>query len=99
MGMFDILGGGSQRGGMSPLMRVLMGVLAYRTFKGRGPLADMFGMNAPASGIFEIHKDRGRHSAIVRNAAPDAAPDGSAAKSLPRISIQGIDIIGDPGWI
>jgi hypothetical protein len=47
----------------------------------------------------EIHKDRGRHSVIVRNAAPDAAPDGSAANSLPRRSIQDIDIIGDPGWI
>jgi uncharacterized protein YidB (DUF937 family) len=50
MGLFDILGGGSQRGGMSPLMLGLMGVLAYRTFKGQGRLADMLGMNAPAAG-------------------------------------------------
>ena len=48
MGLFDILG--TQRGGMSPLMLGLMGVLAYRTFKGKGRLADMLGMNAAPAG-------------------------------------------------
>jgi uncharacterized protein YidB (DUF937 family) len=36
-----LLGGG--RGGMSPLTLALLGVLAYRTFKGKGRLADMLG--------------------------------------------------------
>jgi len=44
---------GSQRGGMSPLMLALIGVLAYRTMHGKGRLADMLGMHpdgaAPAS--------------------------------------------------
>jgi uncharacterized protein YidB (DUF937 family) len=50
MSLLNILGGGSQGGGMSPLMLGLMGVLAYRTMNGKGRLADMLGMNAPASG-------------------------------------------------
>ena len=37
----NILGGG--RGGMSPITMALLGVLAYRTLKGKGRLADMLG--------------------------------------------------------
>jgi uncharacterized protein YidB (DUF937 family) len=37
----NLLGGG--RGGMSPITMALMGVLAYRTFKGKGRLAEMLG--------------------------------------------------------
>ena len=37
--------GGSGRGGMSPITLALMGVLAYRTLKGKGRLADMLGRN------------------------------------------------------
>jgi uncharacterized protein YidB (DUF937 family) len=41
--MFDKLFGGSGGGGMSPITMALMGVLAYRTLKGKGRLADMLG--------------------------------------------------------
>jgi uncharacterized protein YidB (DUF937 family) len=47
--MFDKLFGGSGRGGMSPITLALMGVLAYRTLKGKGRLADMLGRR-PADG-------------------------------------------------
>ena len=52
MGLLDILSpSGSSRGGMSPLTLALMGVLAYRTMKGKGRLADVLGMNpGPESG-------------------------------------------------
>ena len=46
MGLLDILGGGgASRSGMSPLMLGLMGVLAYRTMKGQGRLANILGMS------------------------------------------------------
>ena len=45
MGLLDgILGGG--RGGMSPITLALLGVLAYRTYNGKGRLADMLGRGA-----------------------------------------------------
>ena len=48
MGLLDgLLGGGNQRGGMSPLTMLLLGVLAYKTYQGKGPLADMLGRSAP----------------------------------------------------
>jgi len=46
MGLLDnILGGAGPRtsGGMSPLTMALMGLLAYRTFQGKGRLAEMLG--------------------------------------------------------
>ena len=46
-----LLGGG--RGGMSPLTMALLGVLAYRTFKGKGRLADMLGRSGGAAGSGE----------------------------------------------
>jgi uncharacterized protein YidB (DUF937 family) len=46
MGVFDTLGGG-RRGGMSPVMMGLMGLLAYRTLKGKGRLAEMLGTDQP----------------------------------------------------
>jgi len=48
--MFNTLGGNS-RGGMSPIMVGLMGLLAYRTLKGKGRLADMLGTNQTSSGV------------------------------------------------
>ena len=52
MGLLDILNPGAQRGGMSPLTLALMGVLAYRTMKGKGRLADMLGTaRAPGTGM------------------------------------------------
>jgi uncharacterized protein YidB (DUF937 family) len=49
--MFNTLGGGNRRGGMSPIMLGLMGLLAYRTLKGKGRLADMLGTNQAGSGV------------------------------------------------
>ncbi|HEY4405468.1 MAG TPA: YidB family protein [Xanthobacteraceae bacterium] len=59
MGLFDQALGGtgtSSGGGMSPITMALMGLLAYRTFEGKGRLADMLGRTpggaaAPSSGI------------------------------------------------
>ena len=48
--MFNTLGG-NRRGGMSPIMMGLMGLLAYRTLKGKGRLADMLGTNQAGSGV------------------------------------------------
>jgi len=50
MGLLDGLLGGRQQGsgGMSPLTMLLLGVLAYKTYKGKGRLADMLGQGAPA---------------------------------------------------
>ena len=47
--MLGNLFGGGRRGGMSPITMALMGVLAYRTFKGKGRLAEMLGRK-PADG-------------------------------------------------
>jgi uncharacterized protein YidB (DUF937 family) len=50
MGMFDVLGGGNRRGGgMSPIALAVLGALAYRTMKGKGRLADLFGTGQGAS--------------------------------------------------
>ena len=50
MGLLDsVLGGTRTSGGISPITMALLGVLAYRTFQGKGRLADMLG-RAPASG-------------------------------------------------
>jgi uncharacterized protein YidB (DUF937 family) len=49
MGLLDsILRGRGARsgGGMSPITMALLGLLAYRTFQGKGPLADMLGRGA-----------------------------------------------------
>lgn len=49
--MFNTLGGNRGRGGMSPIMLGLMGLLAYRTLKGKGKLADMLGTNQAGAGV------------------------------------------------
>ena len=51
MGLLDgILGGGMRRGGMSPITMALMGLLAYKTLKGKN-LSEMFGgANGPTGG-------------------------------------------------
>ena len=50
MGLLDGLLGGSNQAstGMSPLNALLLGVLAYRTYQGKGRLAEMLGRGAPA---------------------------------------------------
>jgi uncharacterized protein YidB (DUF937 family) len=50
MGLLNSLGGGRRGGGMSPVMLGLMGLLAYRTLKGKGRLADMLGTGESAGG-------------------------------------------------
>jgi uncharacterized protein YidB (DUF937 family) len=40
---------GGERGGMSPITMALMGVLAYRTLKGQGRLAEMLGRKPDGS--------------------------------------------------
>ena len=43
MGLLDgLLGGARRGGGMSPITMALLGLLAYKTFKGKN-LSDMFG--------------------------------------------------------
>ena len=53
MGLLDsVFGGGfGQRRGMSPLTMALLGLLAYRTFQGKGRLAEMFGQQPSTGGI------------------------------------------------
>jgi uncharacterized protein YidB (DUF937 family) len=71
MGLLDgVLGGNTQQssGGMSPLTMLLMGVLAYRTYEGKGRLADMLhnaGVNLPGSA-----------PATTPNVAPGNGPVG-----------------------
>lgn len=50
MGLFNSLGGGRRSGGMSPVMLGVMGLLAYRTLKGKGRLADMLGTGGATAG-------------------------------------------------
>jgi uncharacterized protein YidB (DUF937 family) len=52
MALFDVLGGGNRHrgGGMSPVMLGLVGLLAYRTLKGKGRLADMLGTGTSGVG-------------------------------------------------
>jgi uncharacterized protein YidB (DUF937 family) len=50
MGLLDGILGGGRRGGMSPITMALLGLLAYKTLKGKN-LSDMFGGgNAGAPG-------------------------------------------------
>jgi uncharacterized protein YidB (DUF937 family) len=52
MSLFDALGGPRRgSGGMSPIMLGLVGLLAYRTLKGKGRLADVLGGGAAAGGL------------------------------------------------
>lgn len=61
MGLLDgLLGGGDKSSGMSPLTALLLGVLAYRTYKGKSRLADMLGRSDNQPG----------------NVAPGSAPNG-----------------------
>jgi uncharacterized protein YidB (DUF937 family) len=49
MGLLNSLGGGDRRGsGMSPVMMGLLGLLAYRTLKGKGRLGEMLGTGESA---------------------------------------------------
>jgi uncharacterized protein YidB (DUF937 family) len=63
MGLLDGLSaGGARTSGMSPLTMALMGVLAYRTFQGKGRLAEMLGRSPqenPAGGDAGLPRNTG----------------------------------------
>src|SRR5688500_19533813 len=52
MGLLDNILGGGRRGGGGPsaMTLALMALLAYRTYHGKGRLADMMGRSGPGSG-------------------------------------------------
>ena len=51
MGLLDgLLGGSNQQSSMSPLTALLLGVLAYRTYQGKGRLADILGRSGVSPG-------------------------------------------------
>ena len=57
MGLLDgLLGGGMRRGGMSPLTMALLGLLAYKTMKGKN-LSDMFGGGAGGQAADPVKAD------------------------------------------
>jgi uncharacterized protein YidB (DUF937 family) len=61
MGLLDtILGGGqrSGRGGPSAMTLALMAILAYRTYQGKGRLADMIGRSGPGSAGSDASRER-----------------------------------------
>ena len=81
MGVLDSVLGGSSRtsGGMSPITMALIGLLAYRTFQGKGRLADMLGTKAGRSGGRKsIHGNTGASKTGEAHLPPDQAAAGSA---------------------
>ena len=55
----NIFGGGAQRQGMSPIDMALLGVLAYRTLKGKGRLAEILGRSHSQSPSGQTNTDAG----------------------------------------
>lgn len=80
MGLLDTLtgDGSKERGGMSPLTLGLLALLAYRTYQGKGRLADMLGRNEPGGA------DPGRSETTGRVTGPGRLPDGNPAGPLGR---------------
>jgi uncharacterized protein YidB (DUF937 family) len=79
MGLLDSLLGGNQargRGGMSPLTLGLLALLAYRTYQGKGRLADMLGRSEPGGPNTGTARSDGRVS------GPGRLPDGNPAGPL-----------------
>jgi uncharacterized protein YidB (DUF937 family) len=69
MGLLDMLSGGrsQQRGGMSPITLGLLALLAYRTYQGKGRLAEMLGRNnQPDRGKDEVMPPGGRGAAPLQ---------------------------------
>jgi uncharacterized protein YidB (DUF937 family) len=83
MGLLDsIFGGATQpqgRGGPSPLTLGLLALLAYRTYQGRGRLADMLGQAQAGAGNRPMPGDYGG-----RTAGPGRLPDGNPSGPLGR---------------
>ncbi len=79
MGLLDgMLGGNRKGGGMSPITMGLLALLAYRTYQGKGRLADMLGRGEDAAA------GRGLPSgpATGRTAGPGRMTDGNPAGPL-----------------
>jgi uncharacterized protein YidB (DUF937 family) len=79
MGLLDsILGGGARTrgGGMSPMTLGLLALLAYRTYQGKGRLADMMGRNEPGGA------NDGTSQSGGRVAGPGNLPNGNPAGPL-----------------
>jgi uncharacterized protein YidB (DUF937 family) len=72
MGLLDMLTGGQSRqsSGVSPITLGLLALLAYRTYQGKGRLADMLGHNAPAPNT----QMPGRNDEIMPPGGRGAAP-------------------------
>jgi uncharacterized protein YidB (DUF937 family) len=92
MGLLDsIFGGGTQDdaksgGGPSGITMALLALLAYRTYQGKGRLADMLGTNKGAGAAPDTDP-------AGRSASPGRLPDGNAA--APSASGGGLsDILG-----
>jgi uncharacterized protein YidB (DUF937 family) len=88
MGLLDMLAGAGgqsrQRGGISPITLGLLALLAYRTYQGKGRLADMLGRTAP-SGNDDIMPPGGRGAAPLQ-----PAPGGGGLGDLLRGGLGGL---------
>jgi uncharacterized protein YidB (DUF937 family) len=77
MGLLDsVLGGGGRTRGMSPMTMGLLALLAYRTYQGKGRLADMLGRNEPGG------PNAGTTQTGGRVTGPGNLPDGNPAGPL-----------------
>jgi uncharacterized protein YidB (DUF937 family) len=77
MGLLDMLAGGrtQQRGGISPLTLGLLALLAYRTYQGKGRLAEMLGRDQ------QDRSEAGTADASGRVAAPGRTGPAPAGES------------------
>src|SRR5918997_1925565 len=88
MGLLDNIFGGNQSrggGGPSPLTLGLLALLAYRTYQGKGRLADMLGRGEAASNPSSYgqgNDGRGTSEAAGRVSGPGGLPDGNPAGPL-----------------
>ncbi len=80
--MFNTLGGNRGRGGMSPIMLGLMGLLAYRTLKGKGKLADRLGTNQAGAGVDGAPTGSDAGGAPTSGATPGVLGGGSLGAGL-----------------
>jgi uncharacterized protein YidB (DUF937 family) len=75
--MFDVLGGGNRRGGMSPIALAVLGTLAYKALKNKGGLGGLLaaGQGAPTAANPERRADTGPTGSA--SAMPPASAGGS----------------------
>jgi hypothetical protein len=85
MGLLDgLFGGSGQQSSMSPLIALLLGVLAYRTYQGKGRLADMLGRSM----------QRSRTSPAISRPATRRIPAGAWAicSAAPSVAVVAADL-------